>query len=74
MYKLINKDNINLFEPIKTIFSNRNIASEDIEWFIKPTPFEYSPLLLGNIEGGVSSLLSHIEKNSHIHVQIDKDL
>ena len=74
MYKLINKDNVNVFEPIKTIFSNRNIAPEDIEWFIKPTKFEHSPLLLGNIEGGVSSLLSHIEQNHHIHVQLDLDL
>ena len=74
MYKLINKENVNVFEPIKTIFSNRNIAPEDIEWYIKPTQFEHSPLLLGNIEGGVSSLLAHIEKDSHIHVQIDKDL
>lgn len=74
MYKLINKENVNVFEPIKTVFANRNIAPEDIEWFVKPTKFEFPPLLLGNIEGGVSSLLTHIEKNSHIHVQIDKDL
>lgn len=74
MYKLINKNNINLLDPIKTIFSNRNINAEDIEWFISPQPFEYSPLLLGNIEKGIELLLKHIEKNSHIHVQIDKDL
>lgn len=74
MYKLINKDNVDIFQPINTIFSNRNIAPEDIEWYIKPTKFEHSPLLLGNIEGGVRSLLAHIEKGGHIHVQIDKDL
>lgn len=74
MYKLINKENVNVFEPIKTIFSNRNISPEDIEWFIKPTKFEYSPLLLGNIEQAIELLLSHISKGWHIHVQIDKDL
>lgn len=73
MYKLINKDNVNVFEPIKTIFSNRNISPEDIEWFIKPTKYEYSPMLLGNIEKAVELLLKHIEENNHIHSQIDKD-
>lgn len=74
MYKLINKQNIDVFQPINTIFSNRNIAPEDIEWYIKPTKFEHSPLLLKNIKEAAELLLSHVQKKSHIHVQIDKDL
>ncbi|WP_144509864.1 DHH family phosphoesterase [Bacillus sp. FJAT-22090] len=74
MYKLINKENVNVFKPIKTIFSNRNISPEDIEWFIKPTKYEYSPLQLGDIEKAIELLLKHVNKGWHIHVQIDKDL
>lgn len=74
MYRLKNENNVNLFNPISTIFTNRNIAKEDIEWYINPTKFEYDPALLSNIEGGVRSLLNHIENGNHIHIQIDKDL
>jgi hypothetical protein len=74
IYLLKNKESVNLFDPIQTIFANRDIQKEDIEWYINPQPFEYEPTLLRNIEGGVSSLLSHIENGSHIHIQIDKDL
>lgn len=74
MYKLINKNNIDIFNPISTVFANRNIAPEDIDWFVKPTKFEHSPLLLGNVHQAVELLLKHINKGWHIHVQIDKDL
>jgi len=74
IYLLKNKENVNLFDPISTIFANRDIKSEDIEWYINPQKFEHEPTLLSNIEGGVSSLLNHIENGSHIHIQIDKDL
>lgn len=74
MYKLIDSKNVNVFEPISTIFKNRNISPEDIDWFIKPTKFEHSPLLLGNVHQAVELSLKHINKGYHIHVQIDKDL
>lgn len=74
MYKLKDKESVNVFEPIKTIFSNRGVVPEDIEWYVNPTPFEYDPALLDNIEAGINSLLRHIENNNHIHIQIDKDL
>lgn len=73
IYKIKNTENINLFDPIKTIFANRNVSPEDIEWYINPTKFEYDSSLLKNIDKGVSLLLSHIEKGNHIHIQIDKD-
>lgn len=74
IYLLKNKESVNLFDPIQTVFANRNIEKEDIAWYINPQPFEYDSSLLGNIQGGVNSLLSHIENGNHIHIQIDKDL
>lgn len=74
IYKIKNTENVNLFDPIKTIFANRNVSPEDIEWYINPTKFKYDSSLLKNIDKGVSLLLSHIENGNHIHIQIDKDL
>lgn len=62
-----------LFSPLESILETRGISSEDINWYMNPTPFEYSSHLLGNIDKGMHLFLSHIEKDNHIHVQIDKD-
>ncbi|WP_341323468.1 DHH family phosphoesterase [Solibacillus sp. FSL H8-0523] len=74
LYRLIDENNANLLEPIKTVFKNRNIHVNDIDWYIRPVYFEHSPKLLNNIEEGADLLLLHIEKGNHIHLQIDKDL
>lgn len=50
MYKLKGENNF-FFNPLEQIFKNRNVPVEDIEWFLKPTPYEYKPDLLRNMEG-----------------------
>lgn len=72
IYRLIGSNNI--FSPLDTIFSNRGISTEDMKWYLNPTPYEYDSSLLGNIDKGMFLLLDHIEKGSHIHIQIDGDM
>lgn len=72
IYKL-KGDNL-LFSPIEQVFANNSIPAEDIEWYLNPSPYEHDGSTIKNMEGGVSSILTHIEKGSHIHVQVDLDL
>lgn len=73
IYKLINKDNVNLFEPIKTVFSNKNLSEEDIQWFLNPTPVSHDASLIINMNRGVDFLLAHIQKDSQIEIVVDGD-
>lgn len=74
MYKLINKQNLDVFQPMNTVFKNRGLSEEDAAWFLKPTPYELDANLLENLQKGIDCLFEHIEKKSKIQVIIDNDL
>jgi hypothetical protein len=71
-YQLKGKNN--LFDVISVIAENRSLNEEDMKWMLNPTLHEENRKLLRNLEGGVNSLLSHIENNNRIHVLVDGDL
>lgn len=70
-YKLLGENNYNL-NPIDTIFHNRGVDNiEELLSVNEQNATSFSNLK--NIEYAVVCLLSHIEKNNEIFVQVDSD-
>jgi hypothetical protein len=73
IYKLINSQNVNLFDPIQTVFANKGINKEDMNWFLSPTPVSHDATLILNMNRGVDSLLAHIQEDNQIEILVDGD-
>lgn len=73
MYKLKSRENVNIFEPIKTFFLNKGISEKDMEWFLNPSPYYNDVNLIDNIHEGIDLLLHHIGNNNKIEVLVDGD-
>lgn len=74
LYKLKNKENVNVFDPIKSVFQNKGISEEDMMWFLNPTPFSHDSSLIENMDRAVDYLLEHIEKDSQMEIIVDGDI
>lgn len=73
IYELKNKETVNLFDPIQTIFANKGMNEDDIKWFLNPTPVSHDASLIINMNRGVDSLLAHIQKDNQIEIVVDGD-
>lgn len=72
-YKLINIPNNNL-SPLEQILYNRGIPIEETEHYCNTSYLDIlNPLLLNNMREGVQLLVSSIQSNKKMYVQVDSD-
>lgn len=74
LYKLKSKENVNVFDPIKSVFQNKGISEEDMKWFLNPTAFSHDASLIENMDKGVDFLLEHIKNDNQIEIIVDGDI
>lgn len=73
-YQLLNPLNDNL-SPIERIFANRGIEPNNINHYLNTTKEDIlDPLLLEHMREGAQMLISHLQKQHKIFVQVDADV
>src|SRR5690606_38688996 len=72
LYKLREGSTNNILDPLATVFQNRGIKPEDVEWYKNPTPFEYDGSTMKNMKEALDLVIKH--KDNKIFLPLDKDM